>query len=262
LDIDRRAFLASIGGAVAIETMSPDALADSLEHYMVARLDQRAGAGLDEPNKRPYRRGVGSLFVLGASDGLAADKLAAMPPKPTLIDFFKLRFAPANHVLQSATRAMKTGQGEETVFACLLHDVVLSLIKPDHGWWGAQLFEPYVSERVSWAIRYHQALRFYPDASVGYEYPEMYYRIFGRDYVPPPHVEAAYKYARSHKWYMSPRLITVNDLYSFDPNAKVSIEPFIDIIGRNFKQPKEGLGNDNSPSSHMWRTIANPDLPL
>jgi len=157
---------------------------------------------------------------------------------------------------------MKTGQTEETAFACSLHDLVLSLIKPDHGWWGAQLFEPYVSERVSWAIRYHQSLRFYPDPAVGYEYPEMYYRIFGRDYVPPPHVEAAYKYARSHKWYMSARLITVNDLYSFDPNAKVSIEPFIDIVGRNFKQPKEGLGNDNSPSAHMWRTIANPDLPL
>ena len=43
-----------------------------------------------------------------------------------------------------------------------------------------------------------------------------------------------------------PRLVTVNDLYSFDPNAKVSIEPFIDIIGRHFKQPKEGLGYDNS----------------
>src|SRR5215510_14037939 len=89
MDIDRRAFLASIGGAVAIQTMSSDSLADSLEHYMVARLDQRAGPSLDEPNKRPYRRGVGSLFVLqGSGDGVfAPDKLAPMPPKPTLIDF-------------------------------------------------------------------------------------------------------------------------------------------------------------------------------
>ena len=63
---------------------------------------------------------------------------------------------------------------------------------------------------------------------------------------------------RNHKWYMEPRLVTVNDLYAFDPNAKVSLEPFTDIIGRHFKQPKEGLGNDNSPSAHMWRTIANP----
>ena len=28
------------------------------------------------------------------------------------------------------------------------------------------------------------------------------------------------------------------------------------------KQPKEGLGNDNSPVAHMWRTIARPDSPL
>ena len=54
----------------------------------------------------------------------------------------------------------------------------------------------------------------------------------------------------------------MNDLYAFDPNAVVSIEPFIDIIGRHFKQPKEGLGNDGSPVAHMWRTIARPDQPL
>ncbi len=40
---------------------------------------------------------------------------------------------------------------------------------------------------------------------------------------------------RNHKWYMEPRLVTVNDLYAFDPNAKVSIDPFEDIIGRHFK---------------------------
>jgi hypothetical protein len=38
----------------------------------------------------------------------------------------------------------------------------------------------------------------------------------------------------------------------------VSWEPFIDIVGRNFKQPDEGLGFDNSPTSHMWRTIRRP----
>jgi hypothetical protein len=61
---------------------------------------------------------------------------------------------------------------------------------------------------------------------------------------------------------MEPRLVTVNDLYAFDPKAVVTIDPFTDIIGRQFKQPKEGLGYDNSPSAHMWRTIAHPDSPL
>ena len=145
-----------------------------------------------------------------------------MPGKPTLVDFFNFRFAPATHVLQSATDAMKKGQKEEIILMCLLHDVVINLIKVDHGWWGAMMLEPYVSEKVSWAIRYHQALRFFPDPSVGYEYPEMYNRIFGKDYVPPPYIKQAYEYARNHKSYMDARMITVHDLYAFDPTMKVS----------------------------------------
>ena len=83
------------------------------------------------------------------------------------------------------------------------------------------MLEPYVPEKVSWAIRYHQALRFYPDSANGYEYPELYTRIFGKDYEPQPHIKAAYEYARNHKWYLEARMVTVNDLYAFDPNAKV-----------------------------------------
>jgi hypothetical protein len=135
-------------------------------------------------------------------------------------------------------------------------------MKADHGYWGAQVIEPYVSERVAFAVRYHQALRFYPDPSVGYEYPESYFRIFGVDYVPLPHVQRDYAYARNHKWYMDARLVTLNDLYAFDPNVQVSIDEFTDLIGRHFRQPEAGLGNDNTPVTHMWRTMINPDAPL
>ena len=31
-----------------------------------------------------------------------------------------------------------------------------------------------------------------------------------------------------------------------------------DIVGRHFRQPPEGLGNDNTPASHMWRTLRRP----
>jgi hypothetical protein len=51
------------------------------------------------------------------------------------------------------------------------------LITSDHGYWGAQLIEPYVE--VSWAVRLHQALRYFPDEAVGYSYPEAYIRYFG-----------------------------------------------------------------------------------
>jgi hypothetical protein len=70
-----------------------------------------------------------------------------------------------------------------------------------------------------------------------------------------PYIEEEYKRAREHKWYMSARMICVNDLYAFDPNVKVELEEFTDIIGRHFRQPEEGLGFDSSPSAHMWRTL-------
>ena len=134
----------------------------------------------------------------------------------------------------------------------------MGFIRGDHGYWGAQLVEPYVDEEVSWAIRYHQVLRFFPDEAYGYKYPDSYIRLFGADFRPEPHLQEAHRRAREHKWYESSRLITVNDLYSFDPNVKVELDEFTDVVGRHFKQPKEGLGFDQSPSAHMWRTINHP----
>jgi len=188
--------------------------------------------------------------------------LPPMPEKPTLADFFNLRFQEAQHVMQSAARAMRNGLPEEIVFACLLHDTGMALQMPDHGYVGAALYEPYVDEKVSWAIRYHQALRFFPDPDVGYEYPEIYYELFGKDFVPEPYIRRDYEYAKKHKWYMAARLVTLNDEYSFDKSITLSLDPFMDIIGRNFKQPPEGLGRDNTPASWMWRTIINPTRPL
>jgi hypothetical protein len=275
MELDRRAFIASLGGAAVAKMMDHEARADALEDYSIEQLDAAVAAQqgtAQQPvyptvaeleaqiDKRGNRRGVGSLFV--GPNGDHVKKLQPMPAKPTLKDFFELRFAPANHVLQSATRALKTGMTEEIILACLLHDVVQNLIKVDHGWWGAQLFEPYIPAKSTFAIRYHQALRFYPDTAAGYEYPELYYRTFGQDYEPPAYIAETYKMVRKHKWYMEPRLVTVNDLYAFDPKAVVSLDPFIDIMGRHFKQPKEGLGFDNSPVAHMWRTLSNPDSPL
>jgi len=196
----------------------------------------------------------GRLYMMGHDP-----RLPRMPDKPTLFDYFTYRLGPTQHPLQSARLAMKNGVGEKVVLACLLHDIaVAGFIRGDHGYWGAQLVEPYVDEEVSWGIRHHQALRFYADESVGYQYPESYVKLFGADYKPEPYIARAYKYARDHKWYMTSRLITVNDLYSFDPTVKVELEEFTDIIGRHFRQPEEGLGFDASPSAHMWRTIMWP----
>ncbi len=285
MEINRRAFIASLGGTGALALMTPDEKADALEHYMEARLEEGEGiegvlretqepsyptvAEIDRSNAdldRPYRSGVGALFVTRNDGDREVDgklrKLETMPDQPTLLDFFKYRFSWTGHCLQSATRALKTGMREEVILASLVHDVVISVMHAEHGYWGAQLFEPYVPEITTFAIRYHQTLRFFPDETFGYVYPASYLRVFGEDYIPDAHLKRTYEWVRDHKWYEHPRLVTVNDLYAFDPSAKVSIEPFIDIIGRHFKPPKEGLGWDNSSSAHMWRTMIDPDRRL
>jgi Arc/MetJ-type ribon-helix-helix transcriptional regulator len=257
----------AVGAALRLDS---EAKADAMEEFLSSELDQILLSKDPYPTvadveakieTRPHRMGVGNLFVSGHA-GENVRRLHPLPPAPTLGDFFEHRFAPANHVLQSAALAMKNGMSEEIILACLLHDTAQALMKTDHGYWAAQMYSPYVPEKTAFAIQYHQALRFFPDPQYGYEYPELYRRLFGEDYVPQPHIRRDYEAARNHKWYFEARMVTLNDLYSFDPNARVTLEPFIDIIGRHFKQPKEGLGNDGSPVAHMWRTIANPDTPL
>jgi hypothetical protein len=263
MDIDRRAFFASLGGAAAVALLSDEAKADALEQHLMTP----APAGFpsvaeleDQVVTRKTRRGAGNLFF--AQSG-TVPRLERMPEQPTLADYFRLRFmATSNHCLQSANRALHTGMSEEIVLACLLHDTVQELIKVDHGWWGAQMFEPYVSPKVTFAIRYHQALRFYEDTAHGYVYPDLYRRVFGHDYRPEPYIERTYQMVRRHKWYLEPRMVTVNDLYAFDPMVHPQLDQFTDIIGRHFKQPREGLGFDGSATAHMWRSIAMPDHPL
>jgi hypothetical protein len=244
------------------QTQTVSELADELEEQMMRTLDRVPTksvlytSGEKDPTAPMQRPQPGQLMLMGEDP-----RLKPMPKKPTLMDFFERRLSQGGvqHLLQSANLARKAGHPEKIVLACLLHDIAVSgFIRSDHGYWGSQLVEPYVDEEVSWAIRAHQALRFYPDEEAGYAYPEMYVRYFGEDYKPEPYIQQAYEAVRKHKWYGTARLICVNDLYAFDPNVTVKLEDFTDIIGRNFKQPEEGLGFDNSPVAHMWRTMIMP----
>jgi hypothetical protein len=61
---------------------------------------------------------------------------------------------------------------------------------------------------------------------------------------------------------MSARIVTLHDIYAWDPNSVVTIDDFTDVIGRQFKQPDEGLGFDGSPVAHMWRSMIFPNNAL
>jgi len=199
----------------------------------------------------------GAVFMMGDNPALPR-----MPEKPTLLDFFRLRFGSISrrHHFLSAKLALEAGQDEKVIMACFLHDISNgALVRCDHGYWSAQLIAPYVSEEVAWAVQFHQPLRYFADESVGYEYPEAYRRYFGADYQPPEYIRRAHEEARAHRWYMTSRLLTMFDKYAFEPGPEIDPCMFEDIIGRNFRQPKEGLGFDGSPVAHMWRSMIWPN---
>lgn len=244
--------------------MSLSDRADALEEHMMHELDKIItksvfarlcdGEVAIDDSPALLKKHPGQHFNMGPDP-----RLPQMPKRPTLLDFFRYRFASTNHLLQSAALAIKSGHNEKVVLACLLHDIaVVGFIRCDHGYWGAQMIAPYVDEEIREAIRMHQALRFFPDDSMGYQYPDIYLQFFGPDYSPEPYIIEEYNRARDSKYYETARLICINDVYAFDPNVTVELDQFEDIIGRNFRQPKEGLGWDCSPSAHMWRTIMWP----
>ena len=117
-----------------------------------------------------HMRRSGAVFMMGQNP-----ELPLMPERPTLLDFFHYRFSDIAfmHLLQCAKLALDAGHEEKIVLACLLHDVANgALLRTDHGYWGAQMIAPYVSEEIAWAVKYHQALRYFADEAVGFKYPD------------------------------------------------------------------------------------------
>jgi len=198
------------------------------------------------------------VFMMGDNPALPR-----MPEKPCLQDFFRYRMNESTyrHLVEAAKRAYDNHEPDKVIMACLLHDITNAcLIRMDHGYYGAQLIAPYVEEEVAWAVKYHQSLRYTPDPAYNYEYPELYLKLFGEDYEPSAYIKRDAAYAMQHEWYETSRKVTLYDLYFFEElDEPVTIDFFDDIIARNFRHPEEGLGMDDSPSAHMWRTMIWPN---
>jgi hypothetical protein len=65
-------------------------------------------------------RHADTIFMMGENPALPK-----MPERPTLKDFYLLRFGPIprSHLLQSARVARENGLDEKVITACLLHDI-------------------------------------------------------------------------------------------------------------------------------------------
>src|SRR3989475_6534970 len=131
--------------------MPPVERAEAAEPALSQELDRTAVKSAiytsgDRDPRLPVQRPDNGKYVMMGHD----PRLPRMPDKPTLFDFFRYRFGPAAHLLQSARLAQKNGTSEKIVLACLLHDIATSgFIRADHGYWAAQLVEPYVDAEVT-----------------------------------------------------------------------------------------------------------------
>ena len=53
MEVDRRAFIASLGGAAVVAGMDHEAKAEALEHYMEDKLDEMVAQQAGQPEKFP-----------------------------------------------------------------------------------------------------------------------------------------------------------------------------------------------------------------
>jgi len=64
-------------------------------------------------------------------------------------------FSRLEHSLQSATKALKSGEDEEVIVAALLHDIGDELAPMNHSEYAAAILKPYVSEKTHWIVEKH-----------------------------------------------------------------------------------------------------------
>lgn len=65
------------------------------------------------------------------------------------------------HSVQTATRAMRDGAGEELIVCALFHDVGETLGPLNHGQVGAAILRPFVSEENYWVLAHHAIFQTY-----------------------------------------------------------------------------------------------------
>jgi predicted HD phosphohydrolase len=120
------------------------------------------------------------------------------------------------HSLQTATRAMRDGAGEEMIVCALLHDVGESLGPLNHGQVVAAILRPFISEASHWMLAHHPLFQTY-----------FYARHLGLD----PNARDHY---RDNPHYQLTVDFTTNwDEVSFDPTySNEPIETFEPMVRR------------------------------
>ena len=130
------------------------------------------------------------------------------------------------HSLQTATRAYRNQENEETIVAALVHDIGGTLAPYNHGVLAAAILQPYVSEKICWIVEHHDLfMKYYCGHYLGLD------RYAREKYREHPYYQATVDFCHNY------------DQNSFDPNYDtLPLEFFEPIVCKIFAQPR-----DNSP---------------
>eukprot|EP00440_Ansanella_granifera_P061657 gb/GFBE01066844.1/.p1 GENE.gb/GFBE01066844.1/~~gb/GFBE01066844.1/.p1 ORF type:complete len:169 (+),score=34.83 gb/GFBE01066844.1/:1-507(+) len=127
------------------------------------------------------------------------------------------------HGLQTATRALRNGEDEETVVMALLHDVCEHTVPSGHGPASSLILGPYLSDKNRWILENHEVFQGY-----------YYYQLVGKD------INERDRH-RGHEFFDAcARFCELYDAPSFDPDYKSEpLSTFEPMVQRFFsKKPK------------------------
>lgn len=143
-----------------------------------------------------------------------ADEVLEQLRKPDHVDI-GLPVDRLHHALQSASRALRAGESEEMVVACLLHDIGDNLAPWNHPELAAAILRPYVSERVHWVVAHH-----------GLFQTHYYNHHFGRDpnardvYRDHPHYQACVDFCENYDQNCFDSAYDTTPLEAFEPMVR------------------------------------------
>lgn len=123
-----------------------------------------------------------------------------------------------DHAVQSATRALRDGQGDDIVVAALLHDIGELISPSSHGDIAAGILAPYLTPEAHWILAHHEVFQGY-----------YYYHHVGGD----KNAREIYKH---HEHYQAcVNFCEKYDQASFDPNYdSLPLSAFESIVERVF----------------------------
>ena len=128
------------------------------------------------------------------------------------------------HSLQTASRALRAGEGEEIVVAALLHDIGDALAPENHAELGAAVLRPYVARHTAWMLEQHGLFQGY-----------YYFDKIGQD-------RDARERHRGHPAFdLTVRFCANYDQPSFDPGYDtLPIDRFVPLVARVFARKPWG----------------------